>query len=165
MKKTSRSAICLAVAVAVVVTAGAVLVKAGDMPGADAAALWEYLTKTSPYTGWEYWPGKDGMYKGTHPHGAHLKLYANSLAIEAAKAGKEMPAGAIVVKENYGKDAETLMAVTPMFKVDGYNPAAGDWFWAKYKADGTVEKSGKVEGCIKCHAKVKDANWIFNKIP
>jgi hypothetical protein len=137
---------------------------AGDMPAADAGALWEYVTKTSPYTGWKFWPGKEGMYKGTHPHGANLKLYANDAALEAAKAGKVMPPGAIVLKENYGKDAATLMAVTPMYKVEGYNAEGADWFWAKYGADGKVMKAGKVEGCIKCHAKVKDQNWIFNTV-
>ena len=69
-----------------------------------------------------------------------------------------------VVKENYGKDAATLMAVTPMYKVEGYNAEGADWFWGKYGADGKVMKAGKVEGCIKCHAKVKDQNWIFNTV-
>jgi len=91
-----------------------------------------------------------------------LKLFANKLAIDAAKAGKDMPNGAIVVKENYGKDAKTLMAITPMYKVEGYNPEEGDWFWAKYKADGTVDKAGKVKGCIKCHGQVEDQGWIYN---
>jgi len=138
------------------------VVGASDMPGADAAALWKYITKTSPYTEWDFWPGKDGMYKGTIPHGAYLKLFANKLAIDAAKAGTDMPNGAIIVKENYGEDAKTLMSITPMYKVKGYNPDGGDWFWAKYKADGSVEKSGKIEGCIRCHSEVKDRDWIYN---
>jgi hypothetical protein len=163
-RKGTVKLISFTVAALLVLSTSIATVRAADMPGADAAALWEYVTKTDPYTGWEFWPGKEGMYKGTHPHGAHLKLYANKIAMEAAKAGKEMPAGAIVLKENYGKDAATLMAVTPMYKIAGYNPKAADWFWAKYKADGSIQKAGKVEGCIKCHTEVKDQNWIFNKV-
>jgi hypothetical protein len=143
---------------------GANRATAGEMPGADAGELWEYFTKTSPYSGWEFWPGKDGMYEGRHPHGANLKLYANDIALKAAKEGKEMPPGSIVLKENYGKDAKTLMAITPMYKVEGYNPEGGDWFWVKYGADGGVQKAGKVEGCIKCHAKWKGQNWISNTV-
>jgi hypothetical protein len=165
MRIRGKRIVALAVvAVAAAVIAGPGLSVAGEMPGADAGALWQYITGTSPYTDWQFWPGRDGMYKGTHPHGANLKLYANDIALEAARAGKVMPPGSIVVKENYGKDAATLMAVTPMYKVEGYNAEGADWFWAKYGADGEVQKAGKVEGCIKCHAKVKDQNWIFNTI-
>lgn len=136
---------------------------AGDLPAADGKALWTYVTKADPYTGWGYWPGRYGSYVGKQPHGAHLKVFANGPALQAAREGKPMPAGAIVLKENYGKDGKTLMAVTPMYKVSGYNPEGGDWFWAKYTADGTVDKEGKVGGCIKCHEAVKDQNWIFNE--
>ena len=32
-----------------------------------------------------------------------------------------------------------------MYKVEGYNPAAGDWFWAEYGSDGSVRKAGRVQ--------------------
>jgi hypothetical protein len=154
----------IALGSAVLFALGAVSVPAGDMPAADGAALWEYVTKTDPYTGWEYWPGREGTYKGTHPHGAQLKLYGNGPALEAARAGREMPSGSIVLKENYGKDGKTLMAVTPMYKVEGYNPDGGDWFWAKYGPGGEVQKEGKVEGCVNCHRPRSSQNWIFNEV-
>ena len=126
--------------------------KAGeDLPPAEAEAFWTYITQTHPYTEWEFWPGYEGIYPGKSPHGAYLKLYANDIAIDAAKAGKDMPYGAILVKENYSKDEETLMAVTPMYKVEGYNPEAGDWYWVKYGPDGKAAAEGKVQGCIDCH--------------
>jgi hypothetical protein len=74
-----------------------------------------------------------------------------------------MPAGAMIVKENYGPDKKTLMAVTPMYKVKGYNPDAGDWFWAKYGPDGADMASGKVQGCIDCHRVRQDHNWLFTE--
>jgi hypothetical protein len=165
-RKRTVNSICFTVAILMLLATAVNMTWAADidMPGADADAFWKYITKTNPYTEWELWPGKDGIYKGTHPHGAYLKLFANETALKAARAGKEMPPGSIIVKENYGKDAKTLMAVTPMYKIEGYDPENDNWFWAKYEADGTVEKAGKVEGCIKCHGKVRDQNWIFNVI-
>lgn len=133
----------------------------GDLPPADAKAFWTYITKTNPYKGWGYWPGHYGMYPGRTPHGAFLVLYANPIALRAAREGKPMPEGAILIKENYAKDKKTLMALTPMYKVKGYNPEGGDWFWVKYTPGGKVEKAGKPKGCINCHEAVKDNSWIF----
>lgn len=131
--------------------------------GESASKFWTYITATHPYTGWGYWPGKYGMYPGKTPHGAYLKMYANGIALKAAREGKPMPDGAIIVKENYGKDKKTLMAITPMYKVSGYNPAGGDWWWAKYGPDGKVMASGKVKGCINCHRAQMANDWMFTK--
>jgi hypothetical protein len=163
-RKEITKTISFSLAAALILTASAAVASSHEMPGADAEAFWKYVTEKNPYTEWDFWPGKEEMYEGTHPHGAYLKLYVNKKALKALKAGEEMPNGAIVLKENYGKDRKTLMAITPMYKVEGFNPEGDDWFWAKYKADGSVEKAGKVDGCIKCHAKVKDNNWTFNKV-
>jgi hypothetical protein len=92
-----------------------------------------------------------------------LKLYANDIAIQAVKHGKPLPEGSILVKENYGKDKKTLVAITPMYKVKGYNPDDRNWLWAKYKKDGTIEAAGKVEGCIQCHRNVKEDDYLFSK--
>ena len=102
------------------------------------------------------------MYEGTSPHGAFLKLYVNDVAYNAIKENKPMPNGAIIVKENYGEAKGKLESVTPMYKKEGYNPAAGEWFWAKYGPEGEVMKAGKVEGCIGCHGSRK--NWLFTEI-
>jgi hypothetical protein len=140
-------------------TGTAVSIAQEKTPPPEAEPFWTYITKTNPYEKWQMWPGKDGMYPGTSPHGAFLKLYLNEVAYEAAKGNNPMPAGAILVKENYGEDKGKLMAVTPMYKVEGYNPDGGDWFWAKYGPDGAVEDAGKVEGCIQCHRTQED--WLF----
>ena len=135
----------------------------GDMPPTDGGDFWTYITKTDPYQKWETWPGYPGIYPGKSPHGAYLKLFANKAAQKALKEGKPMPEGAIIIKENYGKDQKTLMAITPMYKVKGYNPEGGDWFWAKYGPDGKIMASGKPKGCIKCHGVKKDSDWLFTK--
>jgi hypothetical protein len=135
-----------------------------DMPAADADAFWDYITDRNPYTEWKFYPGHEGMYPGQSPHGAFLKLYVNQAAYDAVQAGqKTMPPGAILVKENYAENKKTLAAVTPMYKVAGYNPEAGDWFWAKYGADGKIAAAGKPDGCINCHRSVKNNDWIFSE--
>jgi hypothetical protein len=152
----------IATALIAVIMLSALVSTAGeDMVPADAGKMWTHITACNPYLGWGTWPGYPAIYPGKSPHGAFLKLYANGLALKAAREGKSMPNGAIIVKENYGKDQKTLMAITPMYKFKGYNPEGGDWFWAKYKPDGTVEKSGKVKGCIDCHRTQEDKDWLF----
>ena len=54
-----------------------------------------------------------------------------------------------------------LAAITVMYKVKGYNPEGNDWFWVKYAADGKAQAEGKVQGCINCHGKKKDNDYIF----
>ena len=138
------------------------MVTAGDLPAADAEQLWQHMTSANPYQGWAFWPGYEGIYEGKSPHGAYLKLYGNSIAVKAARDGKPMPEGAIIVKENYGQDKKTLMAVTPMYRIKGYNPDGGDWYWVKYGADGDVMAAGKPKGCISCHSVQKDKDWLFS---
>lgn len=134
---------------------------AADLPGTDPGEFWTYISRTNDYTKWPFFPGKEGTYPGQSPHGAYLKVYVNDIAYKAAKEGKPMPNGAIIVKENYGQDQKTLMAVTPMYKVSGYNPEGGDWFWGKYGPNGKVMAAGKVQGCIDCHRARKAEDWRF----
>ena len=133
------------------------------LPSAEAAAFWTYISEINPYLSWGMWPGHPDMYPGKSPHGAFLKLYANSIALKAAREGKPMPYGSILVKENYAKDKETLAAITPMYKVKGYNPKAGDWFWVKYGPSGEIQAEGKVKGCIDCHSVKKSEDYIFTE--
>jgi len=133
------------------------------LPPADAEQLWNYMTRVDPYRGWGFWPGYSGMYPGKSPHGKYLKLYANSIALQAARERKPLPPGSIIVKENYGKDKKTLKAVTPMYKIKGFAPEAGDWFWVKYGTNGKVFKAGKIKSCIDCHRAAKANGWVFTE--
>ena len=147
-----------------VFVSAAFLSRAGEnTPPADGEKFWTYISKTNFYKKWGMWPGHEGMYPGNSPHGAYIRLYANDSALKAAKAGKPMPYGAILVKENYDKDKKTLMVITPMYKVKGFNPDGDDWFWAKYSPDGTPMQVGKVEGCMNCHSAQKSRDWIFTE--
>ena len=130
------------------------------MPGPDAEKLNEYIVRYDPYKTWELWPNKGKLYKGTEPHGALLTTFVNNTAHFSLKNKKGMEVGSIIAKENYTADRK-FVALTVMYKIKGYNPAAGDWFWAKYNPDGTVAAAGRVKGCIDCHSAKKDNDYTF----
>ena len=124
-------------------------VLAEEMPGPDGNALWNYISKVSPYTKWSFWPDHQGMLDGRAPHAPKHKVFVNQAGIDSAAPPVQF--GTIEVKENYSP-AEELKAITVMYKVKGYNPTDGDWFWAKYSPTGETLKAGKLKGCIGCHA-------------
>ncbi len=133
----------------------------GLMP--DGKVIYTYITENN-YKNWKMWPGKEEFYS-TQAHGAaFLTTYVNDIALAAIQ-GKTstMKEDSIIVKENYDAN-KTLLALTVMYKEDGYDPANNDWFWAKYAPNGTIMAEGKgdaVKACIDCHAKVKDNDYIF----
>lgn len=132
-----------------------------ELPDTTGAALWAYLERADYRANWQLWPDKGELYQGTEPHGMLLTTYLNPAAYEAltGMAGS-MPAGAIIVKENYMPDS-TLAAVTTMYKVSGYNAEAGDWFWLKNGPDGAIEVEGRGAGCIACHSGRTDNDYVF----
>lgn len=85
------------------------------------------------------------------------KVFVNETGLKSTSPAVNY--GSILVKENIGKDNQ-LKAVTVMYKVTGYNPVAGDWFWVNYGVDGKAAKSGKPAGCISCHSGASDSGYI-----
>jgi len=143
--------------------AGLSNVLAGDksLPEAEGEDVYTYITDVSPYKSWPLFPGTEKLQEGKHPHGALQTIYVSPSALEAIQERRgELPDGAFIVKENYMPD-QKLGAITIMYRVKGYNPDAGDWFWAKYSADGDVAASGKVKGCIGCHTAAIQNDWVF----
>ncbi len=117
-------------------------------------------------------------YKGQHPHGAVLDTVETELSLEGNN-------GVLIVKRNYGGDgvsnqavaddpAKFLAAITVMYKRKGYDPETKDWFWAKYLADGNLDKNpkgmmlagkvakGAAQGCIACHTAAPGGDMVFN---
>ena len=136
--------------------------EAAVMPAADAGELWTYITETKSYQEWSYWPGYEGFQPGNSPHGKILQVFLSENGVKniADEAKSSMDNGVIVVKENYMPDT-TLAAITVMYKVEGFNPEVGDWFWAKYDVDGTVAASGTPAGCIGCHGGKASNDYLF----
>lgn len=164
MKIRNSSLLCLALVAVLVIPIFAASVGEGGgatLPAPAGTDLWNYLTKMNYRESFSLWPGKGKLYKGTEPHGMLLTTYVNKTALGAIQGKKgTMPAGAIVVKENYKPDKK-LAATTVMYKVAGFNPEAGNWFWVKYASDGTIQKEGKVGGCIGCHGRAKGNDFLF----
>jgi len=130
--------------------------------------FWTYL-QTVQYRNWAPAAGQGlDVYPGQAPHGAFLKMYLNRIA---AADPKKLPHGSIIVKENFGKDKKTLMAITVMYRVKGYDPDNNDWYWVKYNADGTVARTpadkgskpiaGRFKSCIDCHASAADGDYYY----
>ena len=130
------------------------------VPGPDAEKLNEYIVKYNPYVKWNLWPKKGKVYMGTEPHGVLLTTFVNDTAYYSIKNKTGMADGSIIVKENYSAD-KRFVALSVMYKIKGYNPEAGDWFWANYSPDGKVVASGKVKACIDCHGKKKANDYVF----
>ncbi|MCC6347450.1 MAG: cytochrome P460 family protein [Nitrospirales bacterium] len=133
------------------------------LPGADAQKLGEYILQGNPYTRWKMWPGKGKFYKGTEPHGTLLTTYVNDVAYESIRSGKGVLSdGSLIVKENYTAD-KVLASLTVMYKVKGYSPKAGNWFWAKYTPEGNAEAAGDLEMCIGCHGQNRENDYIMTE--
>ena len=120
--------------------------------------------------------GKDGLmsrpYIGQHPHGAILDTISGKIVI-----GGELRD--IIVKRNYNGEtisiakvasepAKYLQSITVMLERPGYDPKVGDWFWAKFRADGSLDTNpegiklaGKVADCITCHTTAPGGDMIF----
>ncbi len=142
-----KRGIIAGLAVFMLLSVGSLLI-AAEMPEPDGDVLWNYISTESPYTEWSYWPDHQGMQDGRAPHGPKHKVFVNKQALESAS--PPLQYGSIEVKENYSK-ADELKAITVMYKVKGYNPDDGDWFWVKYDPTGKTLKAGKPIGCIGCH--------------
>lgn len=115
---------------------------------------------------WHYVPGKPmGFYKGTEPHGATLRTFVNNIAFDAIQAKNGVyPVGSVIAKDNHMPDNK-LAAITVMVKMEpGYDPANGDWWWAKYDPNGKFADTevGKVQMCSACHAQAKGQDYVFS---
>lgn len=144
-----------------------------------AEELWKVLEK-------EDLAGATGkpleVYKGQPPHGAFLEMTSReNVEVNGHK-------GLVIIKRNYGGPGVSidtvnanrdkyLKAVTVMYKREaGYDTEDQDWFWAKYKPNGSLHSKskmmmsialagrvakGKSEGCINCHRSAPGGDFIY----
>ena len=116
-------------------------------------------------------------YKGQHPHGAILDTIRGPINIDGRLLNiiiKRNYGGPGVSKETVANDPEKyLKAVTVMLKRPGYDAETKDWFWVKYKADGSIDTNpkgmklagkvakGKPKGCTACHTAAPGGDMVF----
>ena len=129
-----------------------------DMTG---ESLWNRISSDAPYENYSFWPSHEGIRPGQAPHGEFHRIYVNrTLSASLPATDRIAPNGSIIVKESLNASRE-LVSITVMAKTVGYNPEAGDWFWASYTPDGTVRVAGKPTGCIKCHEGMSDNDYVI----
>ncbi|WP_339134571.1 MAG: cytochrome P460 family protein [Candidatus Electrothrix sp. GW3-4] len=129
-----------------------------EMPKPEAESVWQYITQEKPFTDWSFWPDHQGTNPSNAPHAPKHKIYVNTQALHSKQ--PPLQDGSMVVKYNLSP-ADEVKAITLMYKVKGYNPDAGDWFWVQYSPTGEVYEAGKLEKCIGCHAAKSASDYIL----
>lgn len=77
----------------------------------------------------------------------------------------EFPAGSVIVKEHLD-DTGAFAGYAVMFKAEpGFNPDAGDWWWADVAADGAPIDTGALVTCITCHTPRAGADYVWGVPP
>lgn len=148
--------------------------------------FWKYLIGNN-YKNWSPGPGTSGdFYTGQNPHGALLKMYLNRTA---AGRTENFPMGSVIILENYRAD-KSLKTISVMYRTDGFDPEANDWYWIEYHPDGSVVKApvgsslsptvgvnqaegdrpadghlqktmGRAATCIACHQNGNGGDFVF----
>jgi hypothetical protein len=135
-------------------------------------SFWKYLNKPdASYKKWGSLPGKSGLREGPESHGDFLQTYANKTATDKPDI---LPYGSILVTENYDKDKK-LKDITVMYRSKGADAEHGDWYWLKYRPDGSIARTsekegkkaiaGKVSSCIECHSKAGGKDLVYSNEP
>jgi hypothetical protein len=130
--------------------------------GLKAEDFIEYITVADPYSKWQMWPGTGKLHEGKSPHGhgALVSIYVNRAAYRSIGEKKGMADGSIIVVENYDS-GKNLTGLTTMYKVNGYNRGAADWYWMAATPEGKAQRSGKVQPCIDCHTAQAKNDYIW----
>ena len=116
--------------------------------------------------------------EGSEPHGDILVTLESTVTVRGREAE-------VIIKRNYGGDNVSvqsvgtnprlgLKAVTVMFRREvGYDRRGKDWFWVKYKADGSLHTNPKgmkmagrispneTDGCKACHRAAPGDDFVF----
>lgn len=117
----------------------------------------------------------------------HRVFFINKNALAAIKAGKPLPSGTVIIREDWfvktdGKKTAVKGAkgryikakkkgVQVMEKRDGwgaaYPPAMrnGNWEYASFKVDGSRRSKANIKRCFSCHARMKGADFVFSMGP
>lgn len=163
------------------VVAWTLSVHAQDMQFGDEASvqysmeLWSALDKAK-LVGASAMASK--AYEGQEPHGAILETLKTNIRVGshtgAAWVKRNYGPGGVTIEQVTSDPAKHLKAVTVMYKREaGYDPDNKNWFWVKYKPDGSLHKNpkgvqlaGRVAkgmdmGCIACHSAADGGDYLF----
>ena len=127
------------------------------------AKLFTRIMQDDPYQEWTQFPDHQGTFSSVLPHGPMSQVFING-EVESALANFDgtLPDGSIIVKENVGTSPDvTEAALTVMWKIQGFDPANNDWFWANMTPEGEIVAEGKVQGCTACHGGSRANDFVF----
>ncbi len=113
----------------------------------------------------------------------YRELYATPGAVEAAKAGRPIPSGSVLVQVHYKaklnaagepeKDAnghfvkDEIAGYTVMEKRTGWGAEYpddirnGEWEYQAFKADKTVNDKANLKNCFTCHKPLAKQDFVF----
>lgn len=129
---------------------------------APEQALWQALLDAR-LVGPEAWQVRS--HPGLTPHGPLLQQLEGRLTVNGRT-------GPVIVQRQYGgagasKDgiaaypARYLQTIAVMMRMPGHDPGHGDWFWARYRPDGSPEHIDAAH-CIACHRTAPGGDWVFS---
>lgn len=166
MKHLMRYSAAAAI-VAVTVAGGYAVAQDHNDPG-FATALWDQIAA-------QRLVGPDAL--GAVPYAREGQAHGATLVTFQSEVTVEGITGVVLVKRSYGDDAtrediiahpnDGLTNVTVMFKREGYDPDAGDWFYAMYAPTGMVGEmdgmtmAGMVGMCSGCHVNAPGDDYVF----
>jgi hypothetical protein len=116
----------------------------------DARLVDELNAQREDYESWSQPAGWTDVPTESSTHVGLFVVRFDNPDLAAWDGEDEAPYGSIALKEEYDADGE-LLSFTAMYKVDGYDEAHNDWFWAKLEPDGTARAAGSVAMCWGCH--------------
>ena len=130
-----------------------------------ARKLWTYVTNTSPFQEWDRPPRPETLRIGAAPHGPVRTVRANPTALLS---GPPYAPGSIIVMASSTGEGR-LKRVSLMYKVppgpDDVETGPAGWFWAMYGPDGSLGPAGAPPGCVDCHQRAEDRDYVFVKRP
>jgi len=99
------------------------------------------------------------------PHGEHwIHVFVTPAGTNVMRTGKGVyPEGTVILKQKFlDRDGEKTELYTGMRKREkGYNVGAGDWEFFTLDGSGqTLTAGGKIESCMKCHARYSDTDFV-----
>lgn len=117
------------------------------------------------------------VYEGTTPHGQVVEVLEGKIDGKTVLVKRNYRGENLTVADVIQDRAKYLKAITVMKKrEEGYDPENQNWFYAKYKADGSYFKKmgmipvvGRVakgidnKNCISCHSNMPDFRFVTDK--
>lgn len=137
----------------------------------EASVLWNKLEKKG------YIDAKSTLYEGSMPHGSIQEVVEGTIDGHVVVVKRNYRGENLTIDDVKANREKYLKIITVMEKREkGYDSENQDWFYAKYKPDGSLDtkmgiiplagRVGKgVDGmtCISCHSTAPDGGYRFIK--